>query len=122
MTRDEKTRRQRAKALLAQIPRARTALRQRLPLAAAMTTLMEHTPIVVGGTAEEYWAGGEYRPTDLDLCPRPTRRDLIGFADVGLRKVGRHWIRNDLPVAVEFPGSATTSNGPWPLRLPASPY
>ena len=70
-----------------------------------MTTLMEHTPIVVGGTAEEYWAGGEYHPTDLDLCPRPSPKDLVGFADVGLRKVGRHWVRDDLPVAVEFPGS-----------------
>jgi hypothetical protein len=70
-----------------------------------MTVLLSKRPIVVGGTAEEYWAGGEYHPTDLDLCPRPSPLDLKALAAVGLRKSGRHWTREDLPVAVEFPGS-----------------
>jgi len=74
-------------------------------LAAALTKLLSKAPIVVGGTAEEYWAGGEYYPTDLDLCPRPTPRDLKALASVGLYRSGRHWTRDDLPVAVEFPGS-----------------
>jgi hypothetical protein len=96
---------QQAVALLLQIPRARSRLRQRLLLAAAMTVLLTKKPIVVGGTAEEYWAGGEYHPTDLDLCPLPSPLDLEALASVGLRKHGRHWTREDLPVAVEFPGS-----------------
>jgi hypothetical protein len=70
-----------------------------------MSKLLSKEPIVVGGTAEEYWAGGEYHPTDLDLCPRPSARDLKALTAVGLRKRGRHWFRADLPVAVEFPGS-----------------
>ena len=70
-----------------------------------MTELLSKPPIVVGGTAEEYWAGGEYHPTDLDLCPPPSPIDLKALASVGLRKSGRHWTREDLPVAVEFPGS-----------------
>ena len=70
-----------------------------------MTKLLSKQPIVVGETAEEYWAGGEYHPTDLDLCPRPSRSDLKALASVGLRRSGRHWTREDLPVAVEFPGS-----------------
>jgi len=94
-----------AEELLLRIPRARSRLRQRLLLAAAITKLFSAEPIVVGGTAEEYWAGGEYYPTDLDLCPRPSARDLKALATVGLRKRGRHWVRDDLPVAVEFPGS-----------------
>jgi hypothetical protein len=94
-----------AEALLRQIPIAKSGLRQRLLLAAAMTKLLSKTPIVVGGTAEEYWAGGEYHPTDLDLCPRPSARDLKALESVGLRKTGRHWTRKDLAVAVEFPGS-----------------
>jgi hypothetical protein len=80
-------------------------LRQRLLLAAAITTLFRREPIVVGGTAEEYWAGGEYHPTDLDLCPRPSAIDIKALTNVGLRRRGRHWVRGDLPVAVEFPGS-----------------
>jgi hypothetical protein len=74
-------------------------------MAAAMTKLLAKAPIVVGGTAQEYWAGGEYHPTDLDLCPRPTASDLKALASVGMHKSGRHWVRANLPVAVEFPGS-----------------
>jgi len=74
-------------------------------MAAAMTKVLSKQPIVVGGTAEEYWAGGEYHPTDLDLCPRPSPSELKGLASLGLRKRGRHWTREDLPIAVEFPGS-----------------
>jgi hypothetical protein len=70
-----------------------------------MTKLLTRPPIVVGGTAEEYWAGGEYHPTDLDLCPQPTPSDLKALGSIGLRRKGRHWTRQGLPVAVEFPGS-----------------
>jgi hypothetical protein len=93
-----------AEALLRQVAKARSELRKRLLFAAAMTTIFSAKPIVVGGTAEEYWAGGEYHPTDLDLCPRPTRSDLEALRALGLRKSGRHWTRDDVPVAVEFPG------------------
>jgi hypothetical protein len=96
---------QQAKALLLRIPKTRSRLRQRMLLAAAMTKLLSQEPIVVGGTAQEYWAGGEYHPTDLDLCPRPSARDLEALVAVGLSKRGRHWVREDLPVALEFPGS-----------------
>jgi hypothetical protein len=95
----------RAKGLLSRIPRARSDQRQRLLLAAAVTTLMRKPPIVVGGTAEAFWAGGAYHPTDLDLCPRPNPSDTAALRSAGLRKVGRHWVRDDLPVALEFPGS-----------------
>ena len=73
-------------------------------MAAAITSVMQVTPTVVGGTAEEYWAGGEYHPTDLDLCPEPTDADVRALRLIGLRRIGRHWVRDDLPVAVEFPG------------------
>jgi hypothetical protein len=96
---------QQAEALLRQVPTARSRLRQRLLLAAAITKLLSKQPIVVGGTAEEYWAGGEYHPTDLDLCPLPSESDCEALVAVGLRKRGRHWVRDDLPIAVEFPGS-----------------
>lgn len=105
MTDDGKQSLRRARGLLARIAAQKTQLRQRLLLAAAITVLMEKTPIVVGGTAEEYWAGGEYHATDLDLCPPPSPADVKALTSLGLRKVARHWLRDDLPVAVEFPGS-----------------
>jgi len=94
-----------AKSLLSKIPGVRSDQRRRLLLAAAITKLMSKTPIVVGGTAEAFWAGGAYHPTDLDLCPRPGSSDAAALRSAGLRMVGQHWIRDDLPVAVEFPGS-----------------
>jgi hypothetical protein len=105
VAKDTKSRQQQAAVLLLQIAKARSGLRQRLLLAAALTKLLSEPPIVVGGTAEEYWAGGEYHPTDLDLCPQPAPRDLKALRSIWLRKTGRHWTREDLPVAVEFPGS-----------------
>ena len=95
----------RAKSLVAKIPRSRSDQRQRLLLAAALTTLLETKPVIVGGTAEAFWAGGAYHPTDLDLCPRPGPRDLQALQALGLRRVGRHWTSDDLPVAVEFAGT-----------------
>lgn len=105
MDKDDRRDQPRAEALLLRIGTARSGLRQRMLLAAAITKLMSKAPIVVGGTAQEYWAGGEYHPTDLDLCPRPSAGDVKALVAVGLRKQGRHWVRDDLPVAVEFPGS-----------------
>ena len=96
---------QQAEVLLGRISAARSGLRQRLLLAAAISKVVSKEPIIVGGTAEEYWAGGEYHATDLDLCPIPSPGDLKALAAIGLRKTGRHWVRSDLPVAVEFPGS-----------------
>lgn len=104
MVRDRELDRRQAKALLGRIPKEKKELRRRLLLAAAITKLMDTAPIVVGGTAEEYWAGGEYHATDLDLCPPPSPTERKALGSVGLRKMGRHWVADGLPVAVEFPG------------------
>jgi hypothetical protein len=77
---------------------------QRLLMAAAFRLVFERTPVVVGGTAEEHWLSGEYHPTDLDLCPRPTTHDREVLARLGFKKQGRHWVRRDLVHGVEFPG------------------
>jgi hypothetical protein len=95
---------ERAKGLLSKIGKTRSQQRQRMLLAAALTTVMKRRPIVVGGTAEAHWAGSRYFPTDLDLCPRPGPEDVMAIKSIGLRREGRHWVRDDLPVAVEFPG------------------
>lgn len=117
MRRDPGPELQRAEALLLQIPRVRSRLRQRLMLAAALTVLFDQKPIVVGGTAEEYWAGGEYHPTDLDLCPRPSDRDLAALRSIRLVENSRHWVRPDLPVAVEFPGTGDDIQRTSALRV-----
>ena len=72
-------------------------------MAAALSAVMSPPPIVVGGTAEEFWTGDEYHPTDLDLIPEPSRADQEAFRKLGFKKEGRHWVREDIPIATEFP-------------------
>lgn len=105
MDEDAKRAQLQAEALLERIPKTRSGLRQRLLLAAALTKLLRRAPIVVGGTAEEHWAGKEYHATDLDLCPGLSPGDVKSLTAIGMSRSGRHWVRQDLPVAVEFPGS-----------------
>ena len=86
-----------------QVPKAKRPLNQRLLVAAALSAVMSPPPIVVGGTAEEFWTGDEYHPTDLDLIPGPSRADQEAFRKLGFKKEGRHWVREDIPIATEFP-------------------
>ncbi|HEV2416084.1 MAG TPA: hypothetical protein VGX27_14870 [Candidatus Dormibacteraeota bacterium] len=92
-----------AQTLLSKARTTERRLDQRLLVAAAFTTVMQSSPIVVGGTAEEYWTRDEYQPTDLDLIPGPSLADEAAFKEIGLEKEGRHWVSKDLPVATEFP-------------------
>ena len=101
------TRLARANDLLRQAPKAKRPLDQRMFVAAAISTVMAKPPIVVGGTAEEYWTRDEYHPTDLDLIPGPSREDQDSFRQLGFKKEGRHWVRDDLPIATEFPHDDT---------------
>lgn len=78
---------------------------QRLLIAAALREAFSETPILVGGGAEAYWMSEDYRPTDVDICPRPGRKDLATLRALGFKREGRHWVREDLVYGVEFPGS-----------------
>jgi len=99
----EPRRLEQAEKLLRLVPKAKRPLNQRLLVAAALSALMRPPPIVVGGTAEEFWTGDEYHPTDLDLIPGPSRADQAAFRKLGFKKEGRHWVREDIPIATEFP-------------------
>jgi hypothetical protein len=98
---------ERAERLLQLSKTAKKPLDQRLLVAAAITSVMSTPPVVVGGTAEEYWTGDAYRTTDLDLIPDPTTADIRALRKLGFRKEGRHWVRSDIPIATEFPHDAT---------------
>jgi hypothetical protein len=78
-------------------------LRRHLLLAAALREVLSHDPIVVGGTAEEFWTEAEYHETDLDLCAPITRQDEATLAQLGFQRTGRHWERPGLAAVVEFP-------------------
>lgn len=72
-------------------------------VAAAITSVMKRKPTVVGGTAEEFWTHDEYRPTDLGLIPDPTAEDEKALKELGLRRDGRFWMLDEVPLGAEFP-------------------
>lgn len=74
-------------------------------MAAALAEALPSEPIVVGGTAEEYWTALDYHETDLDLCVPLGRRGREILESLGFDRRGRHWARDDLRVAVEIPSS-----------------
>lgn len=94
-----------ARSLLAQAADEGRALRRHLLVAAALSEVLPTEPIVVGGTAEEYWTAVEYHETDLDLCVPLGARGREVLEGLGFDRRGRHWARDDLRVAVEIPSS-----------------
>jgi hypothetical protein len=78
-------------------------LKRHLLLAAALSEVIAPEPIVVGGTAEEYWTEAEYHETDLDLVAPLSRKDEEALKRLGLRRTGRHWERRGLAAVVESP-------------------
>ena len=92
-----------AERLLARAATESDRLRRHLLVAAALRAALEHAPIVVGGTAEEYHAAADYHETDLDLCGPLTTTDRASMRTLGFRLRGRHWYHDASRVAVEFP-------------------
>jgi hypothetical protein len=72
-------------------------------VAAALREVLSHDPIVVGGTAEDYWTSDEYHETDLDMCGWLTRDEELLLVELGFRTEGRHRFFEPAEVAVEFP-------------------
>lgn len=63
-------------------------------------------PILVGGAALEIYTEGGYATGDVDLAlPNVSEVDRA-FADLGFRKQGRFWVREDLDLFFEAPAPA----------------
>ena len=81
-------------------------LERGLLVAAALREVLSHEPVVVGGTAEDFWTADEYHPTDLDLVTWPlTRREQGVLRALGFTREGRHWVHGATGLPVEFPES-----------------
>lgn len=61
-------------------------------------------PVIVGGQAVEFYSAGGYATVDIDLvsASEPLDEILPGW---GFERHGRHWVRADLGLIVEAPGS-----------------
>lgn len=76
-----------------------------LLVAAALRAVLSFEPVVVGGTAEEFWTAREYHETDLDLVGALRDDDRTKLHELGFSREGRHWVHDTVPIAVEFPES-----------------
>ncbi len=83
-------------------------LERRLRFAAWLTAALAPygvRPVVVGGHALEFYTLGDYATGDIDMvCTDLTAVKRV-LERAGFRREGRHWYREDLDIAVEFPGS-----------------
>ena len=60
-------------------------------------------PILIGGTALEYYSLGGYATTDVDIAlPYDPGVDKV-FAELGFKKKGRYWSNEELDLLFEAP-------------------
>jgi hypothetical protein len=92
-----------ARERLTSIGEERDALTALLGVAAVLHDALPGPPVVVGGTAEQYWTRLPYHATDLDMCASIDDAAARTLVDLGFTKSGRHWWHEAAGVAVEFP-------------------
>lgn len=63
-------------------------------------------PVLVGGAAVEFYTAGGYSTGDVDLALAHGPETDAAFADLGFRKEGRFWVREDLDLLFEAPAPA----------------
>jgi hypothetical protein len=89
-------------------------------VAAALREILMRAPVVVGGTAEDFYTADEYHETDLDVVTWPLSEEemellvTLGFE----RPVGRHWYHAASGVALEIPEGALAGD---PARVRDEP-
>jgi len=94
-----------AKSLLAEAAEEDDRLTRHLLVGAALREVLGHEPVIVGGTAEEFYTEDEYHETDLDLCGWVTTTEESVLEKLGFERRGREWLHSASEVVVEFPES-----------------
>jgi hypothetical protein len=108
-----------AQALLDSARNLEERLQRHLIVAAAIRDGLGLDAVVVGGTAEEFWASDEYHETDLDLCAHVGPEHHKALRSLGFQRSGRHWEHGLLPVAVEFAESEIDGDYERTVLIPA---
>jgi hypothetical protein len=87
-------------------------LERHLLVAAGLGEILSHEPVVVGGTAEDFYTADEYHETDLDLVAWSlTDAERALLVELGFEPTGRYWFHTASSVAVEFPESVLAGDG-----------
>lgn len=82
-------------------------LRKKLKFVAQLTERLRPenvAPILVGGTALEFYTFGGYESMDVDLVISGRERAArVLEEEFGFQREGRHWYNEDLDIAIEIP-------------------
>jgi hypothetical protein len=81
-------------------------LERQITIAAIITEALEPvgiTPIVVGGTAVEFYTVGQYATMDIDFVGVINEQMKMVLAELGFSKDGRYWRIPQTDVMIEFP-------------------
>lgn len=62
------------------------------------------TPVVVGGSAVEFYTSGVYESLDIDLVIEKKEKIKVLFKKLGFEKKGRHWFHPDYEIDIEIVG------------------
>lgn len=98
---------------IARLRQTEDRLRRNLLFVAMLDRKLGHPspvqrPIVVGGSAVEFYTTGGYASADMDLVMlHPENADRI-LGDSGFERRGRYWSLPDTDLLVEFPGQTLT--------------
>ncbi|MEK7274425.1 MAG: UbiD family decarboxylase, partial [Candidatus Desantisbacteria bacterium] len=60
-------------------------------------------PILIGGGAVEYYTFGGYSTFDIDIAVSDHQILTEVMDNLGLKKQGRYWVREDLDIVIESP-------------------
>jgi predicted nucleotidyltransferase len=94
--------------LLSKAKRIENLLERKLFFTAILTEKLKDEnskPIIVGGTAVEFYTLGGYSTFDLDLVYKEKEKIDKIFKEFGFKRYGRHWYNEELDLAVEIPSS-----------------
>jgi len=86
--------------------------KRRLYLVALLTSSLEKEglkPVVVGGCALEFYTTGGYATGDIDIIFSDNRLLDEKLSLWGFKKIGRHWINEELDLYIESPASQLDS-------------
>lgn len=82
--------------------------KKRLYLIALLTSSLEKEklkPVVVGGCALEFYTTGGYATQDIDIIFSDNKLLNERLSSWGFRRVGRHWVNEELDIYIESPAS-----------------
>lgn len=94
-------------AILSRIKKEPDVLKKKLLFMGLLNKKLEQQPskpVVVGGTALEFYTAGGYATIDIDIVYPSEPLEAI-LARLGLTKKGRYWFSDDLGIVLEAPSS-----------------